>query len=114
MNDIDRSVETFDFAMRRRFTWCEVTAADSAENMQLAAETKRKLSNLNDQISNTEGLSDSYQIGGAYFLDSNGNERQDYTYIWKYRLEPLLKEYLRGAPDSDVKLKAMKEAFNKE
>ena len=45
MNDIDRSVETFDFAMRRRFTWCEVTAAESAENMQLSAETKRKLFN---------------------------------------------------------------------
>ena len=114
MNDIDRSVETFDFAMRRRFTWCEVTAAESAENMQLSAETKRKLFNLNDQISNTEGLSDAYQIGGAYFLDSNGNERRDYTDIWKYRLEPLLKEYLRGLPDSDVKLKAMEDAFNKE
>ena len=114
MNDIDRSVETFDFAMRRRFTWCEVTAAESAENMQLSDKTKHKLSNLNDQISNTEGLSDAYQIGGAYFLDSNGNERHDYTDIWKYRLESLLKEYLRGLPDSDVKLKAMEDAFNKE
>lgn len=114
MNDIDRSVETFDFAMRRRFTWCEVTAAKSAENMQLSNETKRKLSNLNDQISNTEGLSDSYQIGGAYFLDSNGMERHDYIDIWKYRLEPLLNEYLRGFPDEGVKLRAMKDAFDKE
>ncbi|WP_171968012.1 McrB family protein, partial [Streptococcus salivarius] len=35
MNDIDRSVETFDFAMRRRFTFVEVTAEESARNMHL-------------------------------------------------------------------------------
>ncbi len=29
MNDIDRSVESMDFAMRRRFAWKEVTAEDS-------------------------------------------------------------------------------------
>lgn len=114
MNDIDRSVETFDFAMRRRFTWCEVTAAESAENMQLSDETKRRASHLNEQISNTEGLNASYQVGGAYFLDSNGKERHDYTDIWKYRLEPLLKEYLRGLPDRDAKLESMKDSFNKE
>src|SRR5690606_31586701 len=33
MNDIDRSVESFDFAMRRRFTWLEITAQESANNM---------------------------------------------------------------------------------
>ncbi|WP_153047908.1 AAA family ATPase, partial [Streptococcus suis] len=29
MNDIDRSVDTFDFAMRRRFTFIEITAEQS-------------------------------------------------------------------------------------
>ena len=33
MNAIDRSVESFDFAMRRRFVWLEITAEESAENM---------------------------------------------------------------------------------
>lgn len=28
MNDIDRSVEVFDFALRRRFAWCEIKADD--------------------------------------------------------------------------------------
>ena len=28
MNDIDRSVESMDFAMRRRFAWAEVTAEE--------------------------------------------------------------------------------------
>lgn len=41
MNDIDRSVESFDFAMRRRFTWIEISAEQSAENMNLPR-NKRK------------------------------------------------------------------------
>lgn len=41
MNDIDRSVESFDFAMRRRFTWKEITAQDSMENMKLSEEDKK-------------------------------------------------------------------------
>ena len=32
MNDIDRSVESMDFAMRRRFAWEEVTAEESMIN----------------------------------------------------------------------------------
>ena len=38
MNDIDRSVESMDFAMRRRFIFEEVTAEESAENMNLSEE----------------------------------------------------------------------------
>ena len=42
MNDIDRSVDTFDFAMRRRFTFLEITAQISAENM-LANDTIKEI-----------------------------------------------------------------------
>ncbi|MCV6009271.1 endonuclease, partial [Enterococcus faecalis] len=40
MNDIDRSVDTFDFAMRRRFTFLEIKAEDSAQNMLTQEKTK--------------------------------------------------------------------------
>ncbi len=111
MNDIDRSVESFDFAMRRRFTWIEITAEQSADNMNLPQEIKEKMLNLNKQISNTDGLNSSYHIGAAYFLDSNGNARQDIDNIWNLRIEPLLKEYLRGMPDSIDKIELLKNAF---
>jgi hypothetical protein len=104
MNDIDRSVESFDFAMRRRFTWIEITAEQSADNMNLPQDIKEVMLNLNKQISNTDGLNSSYHIGAAYFLDSNGNARQDIDNIWNLRIEPLLKEYLRGMPDSIDKI----------
>ncbi len=111
MNDIDRSVESFDFAMRRRFTWIEITAEQSAENMGLPVEIKERMLKLNEQISNTDGLNPSYHIGAAYFLDSNGKARQDIDYTWNLRIEPLLKEYLRGIPDSIDKIDKLKNAF---
>lgn len=111
MNDIDRSVESFDFAMRRRFTWIEITAEQSADNMNLPQDIKEKMLNLNKQISETDGLNPSYHIGAAYFLDSNGNARQDIDNIWNLRIEPLLKEYLRGMPDSIEKIELLKNAF---
>jgi hypothetical protein len=111
MNDIDRSVESFDFAMRRRFTWIEITAEQSADNMNLPPTTKERMLKLNEQISNTDGLNPSYHIGAAYFLDSNGNARLDINNIWNLRIEPLLKEYLRGMPDSFEKIELLKNAF---
>jgi 5-methylcytosine-specific restriction endonuclease McrBC GTP-binding regulatory subunit McrB len=111
MNDIDRSVESFDFAMRRRFTWIEISAEQSAENMNLPDETKSKMKKLNDQISDIEGLNASYHIGAAYFLDSNGKAREDYDSLWNLRIEPLLKEYLRGMPDSYDKIEKLKKEF---
>lgn len=111
MNDIDRSVESFDFAMRRRFTWIEITAEQSADNMNLPQDIKEKMLRLNKQISETDGLNSSYHIGAAYFLDSNGNAREDIDNIWNLRIEPLLKEYLRGMPDSIDKIELLKNAF---
>ena len=111
MNDIDRSVESFDFAMRRRFTWIEITAEQSADNMSLPVNIKERMLKLNEQISKTDGLNPSYHIGAAYFLDSNGNARQDIDNIWNLRIEPLLKEYLRGMPDSFEKIEQLKNAF---
>lgn len=112
MNDIDRSVDSFDFAMRRRFTWLEITAEESANNMNLPQEAKSRLNNLNEQISKTDGLNSSYHIGGAYFLDSNGNPSSNYENLWRLRIEPLLKEYIRGMPDTNEKIESLKNAFN--
>ena len=66
---------------------------------------------MNEQISKTDGLNPSYHIGAAYFLDSNGNAKQNIDNIWNLRIEPLLKEYLRGMPDSYEKNELLKNAF---
>lgn len=111
MNDIDRSVESFDFAMRRRFVWQEITAEDSAENMNLSMECKITMKSLNNKITEIDGLSSSYHIGGAYFLDENGESIKDFEETWNLRLEPLLREYLRGMPNADDNLDELRDAY---
>ena len=106
MNDIDRSVECMDFAMRRRFTFKEITAEDSGINMGLSSEATKRMQSLNNAISEVEGFNSSFHIGAAYYLDVT-----DYNELWELKLQGLLKEYLRGMPDAEETLKAFKKAY---
>ena len=113
MNDIDRSVECMDFAMRRRFVWKEITPSDTAymlNELEKSEEAKVKMEALNAEIAKTEGLGGAYQIGPAYFkkLEKNGN---DFDKLWTINIEPLLKEYLRGFRDAEKLLNGFKEAY---
>ena len=122
MNDIDRSVESFDFAMRRRFVWVEITAEKSADSMGLCQECKERMHVVNELIAQLDGLGPAFKIGGAYFLhkDENGKVKKkngvpvepDYKALWKFRLEPLLKEYLRGFEEAEDKLKSLEKAYH--
>jgi 5-methylcytosine-specific restriction endonuclease McrBC GTP-binding regulatory subunit McrB len=123
MNDIDRSVESMDFAMRRRFCFVEVKAGDTADEMfnkkipEWAGEAKKCMIRLNKEIWDEEkktgisGLNSSYHIGGAYFLKLK-NHGGDFNQLWKCHLEPLLKEYLRGTGNED-KIAVLEKAFFK-
>jgi 5-methylcytosine-specific restriction endonuclease McrBC GTP-binding regulatory subunit McrB len=94
MNDIDRSVESFDFAMRRRFVWNEITAEESYSNMGLGTTEGYKnspMKKINDVIEKIQGLNPSYHIGGSYFLHEKNESKR-----WEFHLKPLLREYLRG------------------
>ena len=110
MNDIDRSVESMDFAMRRRFAWKEITV-ESRQNMldevdawgnngkptqKVIEEIKIRMNNLNaaiidkynsDNLSQKEkiGLNKAYQIGAAYFLKYN--LYNDFEALWENHLE---------------------------
>lgn len=121
MNDIDRSVDTFDFAMRRRFRFVEIKAADTMgmwenndkfDNDKIE-EARNRLTNLNRAISNTEGLNSHYHIGPSYFLKLKDLD-YDYDILWSDYLEPLLKDYLRGSYDETDSLDKLKDAYNNE
>lgn len=99
MNDIDRSVETFDFALRRRFQWKEISANDEKKlNRVLESmfdkndapdaaygnkdELVKRIIGMNEVISGEDhkaeingsnfGFGEAYQIGPAYFKSFNG------------------------------------------
>ena len=116
MNDIDRSVDSFDFAMRRRFRFIEIKAKQRLSMLEELDEEKReeaefRLLNLNRSISATEGLSESYHVGPSYFLKLKD---LDYNYdaLWSDYIKPLLVEYLRGSYDFQEILGNLEDAYN--
>ena len=114
MNDIDRSVESMDFAMRRRFAWKEVTAEDSMKMLNgttYGEEAKMRMQNLNAAIIKVRGLGEAYQIGAAYFKkikDYGG----DFQKLWDFHLKGLLFEYLRGNLNAEEQLEELKKAYD--
>lgn len=102
MNDIDRSVDSFDFAMRRRFRFVEIKAderlemLDSLENDDLKNEVIKRMSALNKEISAIEDLNENYQIGASYFLKL---KTLTFDELWTDCLEPLLQDYVQGMYD---------------
>lgn len=116
MNDIDRSVDTFDFAMRRRFRFVEVTAESQLyildkELGNRAEEAKTRLRNLNVAIENVQELNSHYHIGPSYFLDLNDVDF-DYELLWSDYLKPLLEDYIRGSYEEAEILETLKKAFD--
>lgn len=128
MNDIDRSVESMDFAMRRRFAWEEVKANENTsmlDNLQdMKAEVIETMTRLNmaiwDEEKNTgiEGLSTAYHIGGAYFSklslyldESHSNKADAYKQLWDNHLKGVLFEYLRGMPNAIADLKELERVY---
>ena len=115
MNDIDRSVESMDFAMRRRFTWIEISA-DSQKNMldslgEYAQEAKDGMTALNKVIEETPELGKAYEIGPAYFLKLK-NCNFDFDSLWEMNIEPLLREYLRGYRNGKDIIENCKNAYD--
>lgn len=128
MNDIDRSVESMDFAMRRRFAFKEVRVEDRMEmikeSTQLApffSEINERMTNLNYAILTIQGLSTAYQIGAAYFLKLENYltsdkklEADSWKSLWDNHLYGLLFEYLRGLPNAEEDLDILYRAYTLE
>ena len=116
MNDIDRSVDTFDFAMRRRFRFVEVTAESQVAMLDKelgihAEEAKTRLRNLNVAIENVQELNSHYHIGPSYFRNLKELD-YDYELLWSDYLKPLLEDYLRGSYEEDEILNTLKKAYD--
>lgn len=113
MNDIDRSIESMDFAMRRRFTWKEIKPEDTQsmlDTLECATMAKSVMTRLNNEISKIEGLGPAYQVGPSYFLklgDNGGN----FEKLWDMNIEPLLREYSRGFRKSDEIMEKLRSAY---
>ena len=113
MNDIDRSVEVFDFALRRRFAWYEVKPDKVMDDVlkSMGIETlleqnyenyKTKIDDLNDAIVDKLKLSKHYYLGPSYFskIRLYYDESKDYEKaiekVWDNHISQILNEYVKG------------------
>lgn len=114
MNDIDRSVDSFDFAMRRRFRFVELKAEaclemlSELENEALEEEAIQRLTALNQEIVNVEELNENYQIGPAYFLKL---KHLTFDQLWTDYLRSLLQDYIQGMYDERAIMKRFEQAY---
>lgn len=114
MNDIDRSVDSFDFAMRRRFRFVEIKAEntqdmlESLEDEDLKNEAVARMDKLNAEIIKVEDLNENYQIGASYFLKLKSIK---FDVLWTDYLCPLLQEYVRGLYDEEGIMKRFAKAY---
>lgn len=130
MNDIDRSVDSMDFALRRRFAWKEVTAAESEQIIDakvkdavLAETLKSAMRKINQYLDGKEkvalngrevplGLGPEYQLGGAIFANATKYGKDEaLSKVWQYHVRVILSEYLRGNKDKNGILSVFSKEF---
>lgn len=123
MNDVDKSIDCFDLALRRRFAWvlmeCNYEVVENATDKAY----KTKCENLNNYITKEEyrlkgskktdglNLGRAYEIGHSYFLKKEAMSEQQ---IWNRHIEPILREYIRtqfGDRDAEDKLNIARGIF---
>ena len=118
MNDIDRSVEVFDFALRRRFAWYEVKPDEVIDDILRSMKVDdlldsnykdytEKIENLNKAIVDKLKLGRHYHLGPSYFAkiklyydDSNAYQAA-VEKVWDNHISQILNEYVKGRGKED-------------
>ncbi len=112
MNDVDKSIDAFDLALRRRFKWIrkdcdyevveEETRFKRKDDFSNISQYIKACEKLNNYISNDLGLGKSYEFGHSFFMKmSDIAKRKEITklnleVLFNLYLRPTLKEYLRA------------------
>ncbi|MCT7525514.1 McrB family protein [Aliarcobacter cryaerophilus] len=117
MNDIDRSVDSFDMALRRRFTWIRTEFNERALREKYSEYNKledyiKACYNLNDYITSDKGygLGFDYQLGQSYFLKPKDLTQDELDIAWDKYIAPLLTEYLRSVVEQHEIPKKLEDA----
>jgi MoxR-like ATPase len=113
MNTADRSLAVVDYALRRRFSFVDLTPRFNDERFdnllnehgvtpEFRAFIKTRIQELNSQIAaDKRNLGHGFEIGHSFFCPKEEvhDERRWYRSIIQYEIAPLLKEYWFDDPD---------------
>jgi len=126
MNEVDRSIDAFDLALRRRFIWEDIGFNETALRLYKPffttqfqsniAELIQKANNLNKKLSEEIGVN--YQLGHTYYFKIadyfNGDFHSALCALWEYHIKSIVREYCKikfGENEIVNKLKDFKESF---
>ena len=129
MNDVDKSIDAFDLALRRRFKWIRKDCDYDVIEQETKFKNKDVFSNissyikscksLNKYISEELNLGKSYEFGHSFFMKVSGLanrkeiKKKNIEDLFNLHLRPTLKEYLRAMfAESELDNK-LNEALNK-
>jgi 5-methylcytosine-specific restriction protein B len=132
MNDVDKSIDTFDLALRRRFKWirmdCDYDVIvkttkfkgknGNADFYNIEA-YKNACAKLNQYISIGLSLGKSYEFGHSFFMKmsdigkSRNISKKNIELLFNLYLRPTLKEYMRAAYAEQELDGKLEEALNK-
>lgn len=128
MNDIDKSVDSIDFAFRRRFKWIEkkfdkkiiseIIEEKGYESLDFG-DYLNKCSGLNNKITNEISIADeSFKIGHAIFaniikyLNSNNEiSKTSKEQLFDNHIEPILYNYLKMDYGNSIDINDFKKDF---
>lgn len=112
MNDVDKSIDAFDLALRRRFKWIrkdcdydvieEETRFKGKEEFYNISQYIKACEKLNEYISKDLGLGKSYEFGHSFFMKISDIAKsktitdKNIEVLFNLYLRPTLKEYLRA------------------
>lgn len=119
MNDVDKSIDTFDLALRRRFKWirkdCDYDVVENdvkfrnGDDFNNIEEYRKCCEKLNTFISQELGLGKSYEFGHSFFMkisDISSTRTisvKNLEKLFELHLKPTFKEYLRAMyPESEL------------
>jgi 5-methylcytosine-specific restriction protein B len=119
MNDVDKSIDAFDLALRRRFKWirkdCDYDVIENEVKFRNGGDFnnidsyQNACRDLNKFISEELGMGKSFEFGHSFFMKvtsiatSRTITGKNLENLFKLHLQPTLKEYLRAMfPESEL------------
>lgn len=107
MNEVDRSIDAFDLALRRRFIWEDIGFNETALRLYKPffttqfqsniAELIQKANKLNKKLSEEIGVN--YQLGHTYYFKIadyfNGDFYSALCDLWEYHIKSIVREYCK-------------------
>lgn len=136
MNDVDKSIDSFDLALRRRFKWIKkrfdksaliYSLSDKGVESGYIDEYVNACEKLNEYINKELGFGESYEFGHAYYMrietskDRSGDKviirPENCEALFANYLEPVLTEYIRSFKEEttiDELVNKAKEVFTED